>query len=232
MGRVVCLMVALVLFFGAAAGAFGQDGDYEVEGWKKRFASPTYGFVLAPTELDINDADGTEDSIMIPGFEIRIFNGMNVAKRGGFYTGYEVGVNLFIYSEGDNYEINSVNYRIQDLFCGTIFLLSKYGYRLDLGTDSGGLSIGPQVGIGAQMGGGSVDIYDDEDDDTTGADTDMIFGPRLELSIEGSFRFGKNFRLLGLIGANIGPGMEWTGQIEGEMLPVQPDIRIGFALNY
>lgn len=231
MRRVMCVMVVLVLFGGVAAMAFGQDGAFEEEGWKKRFASPTYGVVLAPTDLDIGN--GNEDSILIPGVEMRIFNGMNVAKRGGFYTGYEVGVNLFFYSEGESYNISGTNYKIQDLFVGTIFLLSKYGYRIDLGTAAGGLSVGPQVGIGAQMGGGNVDIYDDVSDDTTGADTDMIFGPRLELSLEAAFRFGKNFRILGLIGANVGPGMTWSDtNISGEMIPVQPDIRLGFALNY
>jgi formylmethanofuran dehydrogenase subunit C len=243
MRRTVVFAVALVLLFGIAGTVFAQDGAFEEEGWKKRFASPTYGVVLAPTEIEIPTSGASlEEEILVPGFEIRIFNGMNVAKRGGFYTGYEVGVQFLLYTGGDDYYLksnwnevtfgNTGNYRIESIFSGTIFLLSKYGYRIDLGTAAGGLSIGPQVGIGAQMGGGSVDIYNETNDVTESADTEMLFGPRLELSIEAAFRLGKNFRLMGLIGANVGPGLEWEGTIDGEMVPVQPDIRLGFALNY
>ncbi len=243
MRRVVFLLLVVALLGGIVAAVFGQDGAFEEEGWKKRFASPTYGVILAPTDIEIPTAGAAqEESLLVPGVEIRIFNGMNVAKRGGFYTGYEVGVQFLLYSGGDDYYLETSwdevtfgttgNYRIENIFCGTIFLLSKYGYRIDLGTAAGGLSIGPQVGIGAQMGGGNVDIYNETEDVTESADTEMLFGPRIELSVEAAFRFGKNFRLMGLVGANVGPGFEWEGTIDGEMIPVQPDIRLGFALNY
>ncbi len=229
---------------GVLSAVNAQDSAYDVEGWKKRFASPTYGLIFAPTEIEVvTEGDDIEETIFIPGFELRIFNGINVAKRGGFYTGYEVGATFLFYSGGDEYSINPswvggggqdpYSVSIYEIFCGTIFLMSKYGYRIDLGTAAGGLSFGPEVGIGALMGGGSVDIYNDAEDDTSGADTELMFGPRIELGIEAAFRFGKNFRLLSVVGLNVGPGLEWeSAAIDGEMMPVQPDIRLGFALNY
>ena len=63
----------------------------------------------------------------------------------------------------------------------------------------------------------------------------MIFGPMLEFGLEGAFRFGQNFRLLGVLGINVSPGFMWDDPntyFEGEAIPVRPDLRLGFALNY
>jgi len=242
---VTVFVMALGCAFLVLPGVFAQDGDYEVDGWKMRFASPTYGVSLATLVLTYpeNDQyDEAEESLVVPGIELRIYNGINVAPRGGFYTGYEVGATFYTLGESDSYSVYQggttyQDYHISDLFCGMIFVMSKYGYRVDLGTDEGGMSIGPQIGIGVAMGGGSVEIVNDETGESVSGDTDMIFGPMLEADIEAAFRFGRNFRVLGAIGASVSPMLEWddetdTDMIEGEFLPVRPNIRIGFALNY
>ncbi|MDY7028475.1 MAG: hypothetical protein SVR04_09285 [Spirochaetota bacterium] len=64
-----------------------------MEGWKKRVASPTYGMVIG--FLTLSDNDGNEiDQVAIPGFELRIFNGTNAAKRGGLLRGLRGGDHL------------------------------------------------------------------------------------------------------------------------------------------
>jgi hypothetical protein len=216
---------------------FAEDSAYEEEGWKKRFASPTYGVALAP--MTIEYGDGEEDEILLPGIELRIFNGMNVEKRGGFYTGYEVGVVFHFLEESDEFDTGTDRLTLKDINSGLIFLMSKYGYRIDLGTRTGGLSVGPVVGIGICMGGGSVDVYHESDGETYGTDTDMIFGPMLEGALEAALRLGQNFRLIGIVGVNVSPaGLSWDGDdsgsanLDGEMVPVRPDLRLGFALNY
>jgi len=220
---------------GMVTAAFSQDAAVAEEGWKRGFASPTYGVSIAPLTLTYNDGGGKEqeDMVYVPGVELRIFNGTNIAKRGGFYTGYEVGVSFYFLDSSDSYDLGGTNYHISGLNCGIVFLMSKYGYRLDLGGRTGGFSIGPMIGIGLGMGGGSVDIVDESIGDSTGGDTDMIFGPMLEGALEGAFRFGQNFRVMAVLGVNVSPMLEWdAATISGEMIPVRPDLRIGFALNY
>lgn len=227
-------LVALFLC-GTLSTTFAQDSSaFEEDGWKRRFASPTYGAALAP--LTVKYGTDEEDEIMVPGVELRIFNGINVGKRGNFYTGYEVGVSFHFLGESDSYEgatSSAKDYSLKEFFSGMVFLMSKYGYRFGLGTKAGGLTVGPVIGIGIGMGGGSVDIYDINNETSSGADTEMIFGPMLEAAVEGSLRTGQNFRFVGIVGVNVSPGMEWDdSEVSGEMVPVRPDIRFGFVQNY
>jgi len=233
MRKTVIVLLSVVMAGGIVAAAFSQDAAVAEEGWKRGFASPTYGVSIAPLTLSYNDgSEDQEDTVYVPGVEVRIFNGTNIAKRGGFYTGYEVGVAFYFLDSSDSYDISGTGYHISGLNCGIVFLMSKYGYRLDLGGRTGGFSIGPMIGIGLGMGGGSVDIVNESTDVSTGGDPDMIFGPMLEGALEGAFRFGQNFRVMVVLGANVSPLLEWDATISGEMIPVRPDLRIGFALNY
>ena len=234
--RWISVVCCTVLVF-AAAAAFAQDSAYEVEGWKKRFASPSYGVAFAPVTIEFTDGgEDSEETLVVPGVDIRIFNGINVAKRGGFYVGHEVGTSLFFLGESDSYSTDLGPYTVEDVFCGTIFLMSKYGYRLDLGSRALGFSAGAELGIGAQMGGGDVTLVPENDpDNDVSPDTEgMPFGPALEASIEGAFRLGQNFRLFLKAGGLVGPALlDWDHEaLSGEMQPVRPSIRAGFALNY
>lgn len=234
MRKAILAGVVLVLVCGVA---FAQSSDYEEEGWKKRFASPTYGVSLATLTIDyLDNGEVQEDDILVPGIDIRIFNGINVAKRGGFYTGYEVGTIIYLLGESDSYDIGGTGYQIRDLVSGSIFIMSKYGYRIDLGTEAGGFSVGFGLGIGAKMGGGSVDVYNEDTEETESAGSEA-FGPMLEAALEAAFRLGQNFRILGQLGGYVSPAsLEWdsdaTTVIGGEFAPVRPDLRFGFALNY
>ena len=245
MRKTVLFTTAILFIIGIGSSVFAEDSAYDVEGWKKRFASPTYGVTATPITLEYSNSEGEDETeeIVVPGFDFRIFNGMNVNKRGGFYTGYEVGATFYVMGKGDDtYEVDNPEFtkgaRIEDFMCGMVFLLSKYGYRLDLGTKSGGFSIGVSAGIGAVMGGGGLTIKDvDNGSDDTWAsespDSDALFGPMIEAGIEGAFRFGQNFRLVGVLGAAASPPMEWDSNvIEGEMSPVRPHLRLGFSQNY
>ena len=245
MRKIVLFTTVILFMICIGTSVFAEDGAYDEEGWKKRFASPTYGATVAPITLEYNNSDGKieEDEIVVPGVDFRIFNGMNVNKRGGFYTGYEVGATFYVMGKGDDtYEVENPDFsdgaRIEDFMCGMVFLLSKYGYRLDLGTKSGGFSIGASAGIGAVMGGGGLTIKDVDNgsDDTWASEspsTEAFFGPMIEAGIEGAFRFGQNFRLIGVLGAVASPPMEWDNNvIEGAMSPIRPHIRLGFSQNY
>ena len=138
-----------------------QDGAFEEEGWKKRVASPTYGAVFGLLEIS-DDDDNSLKSLTIPGVELRIFNGTNVAKRGGFFVGYEVGTIIFLLSDSDPFPAQSgageVSVNISEFFVGSVFLLSKYGYRADLGVKAAGLSLGAELGMGVQMSMGGADF--------------------------------------------------------------------------
>ncbi|MFO7849701.1 MAG: hypothetical protein R6V67_07050, partial [Spirochaetia bacterium] len=112
MGKVMCVLVLALMFFGPAAASFGEEeaprtGDYEVEGWKKRFASPSYGIAVAPIYIEYtNDEEKVQsDSVIAPGVQLRILQGIHVSKRGGFYTGYELGFMVYFLGESDTYVV-------------------------------------------------------------------------------------------------------------------------------
>ncbi|MFP4492043.1 MAG: hypothetical protein ACLFNZ_11250 [Spirochaetaceae bacterium] len=250
MRKVVCVLALALMLLGAAAAVFGEEetprtGDYEVEGWKKRFASPTYGVAIAPMYIEYTDKNNEvqSDDVIVPGVQLRILQGMNVSKRGGFYTAYELGMMLYYLDNSDIYQIKNIDFtphgaKLEDLTFAMMFVMSKYGYRIDLGTEAGGLSLGPVIGLGFMGGGGDVTIkdigedHDGEGDDTESGGSEGVFGPLLELGLEGTFRFGQNFRIVGVAGINASPAMEWDGEIKGEMSPVRPDLRVGFIMNY
>lgn len=218
---------------------------------EKRVASPTYGIVIGFLTMD--DWDGNEfDTLAIPGFELRIFNGTNVGKRGGFFVGYEVGTIFFVKDDFDTYTLpigaGTVDMIPNEFFAGTLFLLSKYGYRLDLGLKAAGLSVGVEAGMGLQVSMGGIDIRADDgtDDPETWIEIYAPFSLVLDAAAEAAFRLGQNFRLFARGGVMVMPGLvEWsTSDLEaeglttpdngftGEMSPASLNFRLGFALNY
>jgi len=241
MRKLTFAAVLLLFAFALAAPVLAQDSDYDVEGWKKRVASPTYGLVVG--FLTMSDWDGNEiDQVAIPGIELRIFNGTNVAKRGGFFVGYEVGTIFFVKDDFDTYSFDSGTIELtpNEFFAGTLFLLSKYGYRLDLGIEAAGLSLGVEAGMGLQLSMGGIDISDGTNEEWI-----QIYAPFslvLDAAAEAAFRLGQNFRLFGRLGVMVMPGLvEWgnadlpaepSNGFTGEMSPANVNFRLGFALNY
>ncbi len=55
--------------------------------WKTRIASPSYGFNIAIVELEYGQDDNTETFVM-PGIDLRHFNGINVTESGRFFPEY------------------------------------------------------------------------------------------------------------------------------------------------
>jgi hypothetical protein len=235
MKRAAVVMAVFVLLAVLTGTLAAQDNAFDVEGWKKRVASPTYG--LAVGFLVPSDDSGDLEPIPMPGIELRIFNGINVAKRGGFFTGYEVGTIFFI-AESDTIALTGGGEVYFSGLASTVFLLSKYGYRLDLGVEAAGLSVGAELGIGAQMSIGGIDIYDVNGTSEGSASTQFPFSVMLDAAAEGAFRFGQNFRIFARIGASvIPPQFDYEGSVPGEsfgfeMSPGIINARLGFALNY
>jgi hypothetical protein len=228
-----------------SAPLLAQDGAFEEEGWKKRVASPTYGAVFGL--LNFTDDEGNDlGSLTIPGIEFRIFNGTNVGKRGGFFVGYEVGTIIFLASDTETFPARyggtDTEAKISELFVGTLFLMSKYGYRADLGIKAAGLSLGAELGMGIQMSMGGADLYY-EDSGGTGyepwVEVSFPFSLLLEAAGEATFRLGQNFRLFARAGAMVMPsffdideGSTGLSNLDGEFLPIYPNLRVGFSLNY
>jgi hypothetical protein len=230
------LLTVLMVLAGPLAAQ--EESAYDVEGWKRRVASPTYG--IAVGFLVPSDDSGELDPVPMPGLELRIFNGMNVAKRGGFYTGYEVGT-FFFGTKSDTLTLNAGGQVYLEGMAATVFLLSKYGYRLDLGLKAAGLSVGAELGIGGQMNIGGIDVYNADTDQSVSADSQIPFSVMLDAAAEGAFRFGQNFRIFARVGASLLPPMfdgSWNDPASvGEyfsitMTPVIISARLGFALNY
>ena len=68
--------------------------------WKDNFASTTYGVALMPVHFEGVDT-GSSNTIFLPGLDIRLFNGKNITKKGGFYTGTEVGLIMFFSGDSE-----------------------------------------------------------------------------------------------------------------------------------
>lgn len=240
MKKTLILAVLLLFLAGLAAPLFAQDTAYDVEGWKKRVAAPTYGVVVGTLSLR-NEAGDELDTLSVPGFEMRIFNGTNVAKRGGFFVGYEVGTIFFMMSESDTYTVSDGEVSLSDFFAGTLFVLSKYGYRVDLGLKAVGVSLGVEAGMGLQVSMGGVDVVlpDSFEDDSTWVEVYAPFSLVLDAAGEAAFRLGQNFRLFARAGVMVMPqlveinrGNTGLSDFKGEVFPALPNFRVGFALNY
>ena len=69
--------------------------------WKRNFAAPTYGVAIFNARVEWNGLEATQSSFnrgdfIVPAVDIRIFRGVGVSRRGGFYTGVEVGTFILI----------------------------------------------------------------------------------------------------------------------------------------
>ncbi len=101
MKKLAILLIALFLIGLSFNQLFAQT-EKEVEQakswlgqWKRNFASPTVGVTLFRANLDgryLMNVPDSEIDFPLTAAEIRIFKGVNVSKRGGFYTGVETGL--------------------------------------------------------------------------------------------------------------------------------------------
>ncbi len=196
--------------------------------WKQELASPTYGLAFMGLDIYSRDEEGYTELVWLPGIDLRLFRGVNVAKRGGFFAGAEVGTLFFLTPEKassftDNYpgvEEYTVNI---DTIMAMVFLMAKYGYRLELGMALGGVSVGWEMGIGARLAQGYLGL-ETHLDDGAGIESwgskefygdGMGLGVILDTALEAAIRLGKNFRIFARLGAMLTPPVFTSGDSEG-----------------
>lgn len=158
---------------------------------------------------------------IVPAVDLRIFRGVNVSKRGGFYTGIETGVLIFaapgevnmFYDEP--YYWPDVGFYTTGLDFGAkmegglVFLMAKYGLRMDVGIALIGASFGLEAGAEASLFSGCYRFFTGGPKDTTvdvsSGSSAAIMGLIVDINAEGALRFGKNFRLFAKAGIMIAP---------------------------
>ncbi len=246
------LAVFSIMFCLMISGIYADDTGAST--WKQGVASTTYGVALLPINVSYINENGIsfEDTIFLPGLDIRLFTGKNVAKRGGFFTGIETGALMFFLPPDDQLSgVDDIKVS-SDLFIGTVFMLAKYGYRMDLGFKLFGLSLGWEMGIGARIASGYYELSGVRDETggtiETGYEASYM-SMMLDSAVEGAIRLGPNFRFVAKLGAMLTPPLlemnDETGEYEGETpsydfmdyidLESEPYIitgRVGFIMNY
>ncbi|MCK5201922.1 MAG: hypothetical protein KAR21_26395 [Spirochaetales bacterium] len=253
------ILVILIAFIGLSF-VVAEEGAWD---WKDNAASTTYGVAFMPVDF-YNANKDTSNTVMMTGIDIRLFNGKNITTRGGFYTGTEVGVIMFFSGDAefeDSYSdgTNTVNYNIvnSDSFIGTVFVLAKYGYRLDLGVKLFGLSLGWEMGMGARIASGNFDfsanIGGEDGSRSQGYDTTAM-SMILDTAVEGSVRLGTNLRFVAKLGVMLTPPLvsisdEGVTAIVGDGIsaaeadsilnvydiqssPLITTVRVGFIVSY
>jgi hypothetical protein len=93
---------------------------------------------------------------------------------------------------------------------GLVFLMSRYGLRIDLGVSLIGISLGLDLGAGASLFSGGYRFYVGSDPDNTTVDvgsgsSSAIMGLIVDGNAEAAIRLGKNFRIFAKAGVVISP---------------------------
>ena len=213
---VVMIMTVPVIGFSQTEKELEQARSWLGQ-WKRNFASPTYGVTLFKGRLEggwynwENAIPDEDRNFPATAMEFRIFRGVNVSKRGGFYTGVETGV-LFLapFADISFYEPTMGEDMHLEYTGGLVFLMAKYGLRLDIGLAIFGVSLGAELGMGGTLFAGGFEFYTGSREDrfaSYGWGTSMAnMGLIMDTALEGALRLGKNFRLvtkLGFMGAPI-----------------------------
>lgn len=92
---------------------------------------------------------------------------------------------------------------------GLVFLMAKYGLRLDIGLAIFGVSLGLEMGMGGTLFAGGFDLYtgskDDRTSDVSWGASAAIMGLIMDVSSEAALRLGKNLRLFTKLGVMAAP---------------------------
>lgn len=199
-----CFFICLSLLLTMTLLLYSEENEEE---WKQDFASPSYGIAMLYVTIDGAD-DGFSDTLLLMGMDARIFMGTNVSKKGGFFSGIEVGAFFFPSDEGvsfsDSYTDsgeNTFDYSPNlNYTWAMVFMTAKYGYRVEFGTEKLGFGIGGDTGIGVRLGNGEfhLSISDDDGNSHTvywSADYEALLDIILDLNLEATVRVGTNFRV-------------------------------------
>jgi len=173
-------------------------------------------------------------------------------RGGGFYTGLETGALMFFIPPDDQLSSMDGIELSSDLFIGTVFLLAKYGYRMDVGFKLFGLSLGWEMGIGARIASGYYELSGDDGTNSgsieTGYDSSYM-SMMLDAAVEGAIRLGPNFRFVAKVGAMLTPPLlmmddetpdydggstsdDFLSRFDLESEPYIITGRVGFIMNY
>ncbi|MFO7731574.1 MAG: hypothetical protein R6V86_12515 [Spirochaetia bacterium] len=216
---------------------FGQSADNAEESWMKRIASPSYGLTMGFYELEYGPGDNRQnETLMMPGIDIRHFNGLNVPRSGGFYYGYELGLLVNFYLGEHKFEDQGQNLTVESMVAASGFLMLKHGYRFSIGNGDNSPVFGFELGAGIAAGGGDLVITNDADEDgeNIAGLADEPVGPIFELGLEGGLPVGKELRFvtrLGITVIPIPPIDEITNE-NGQMAPVRIGLRGGLHWNH
>jgi CubicO group peptidase (beta-lactamase class C family) len=236
MRKVLLLLFALIIVCVPLVAIAQEEGEEEGETWdkaldrilgqwKRSFAAPSYGIALFSARVDGPGSIGDDQSqFLVPAIDLRIMRGVNVSKRGGFFTGIETGVLVFTNIGGGAQFSDTVFYPEFNAGLGTtlpldfgatmdgglVFLMSRYGLRIDLGVSLIGISLGLDLGAGASLFSGGYRFYVGSDPDNTIVDVGSgssaaIMGLIVDGNAEAALRLGKNFRIFAKAGAIISP---------------------------
>lgn len=219
--RKIVVLALILAFFVLPVVVFAQT-DKELQQakswlgqWKRNFASPTYGAALFHARLEggwsmPNNVSDDQREFPATAVDLRIFRGVNVSKRGGFYTGVEAGV-LFLQPFGEiTFDEPNLGQKMGLMYNGgLVFLMAKYGLRVDIGIALFGISLGAELGMGGTLFAGGFEFYtgSKEDPDVQegyGSDK-AAMGLILDTAAEAAIRLGKNFRLVTKVGVMAAP---------------------------
>jgi hypothetical protein len=210
----------------AAAAESDEDSlneavDKVIGHWKRNFAAPAYGLALFSVDIKSGGLPGVssslgDDTFLAPAVDLRIFRGVNVSKRGGFYTGLETGVFIFlpfshsftdvnvsvdetgVDTGGTLHSLGSLNFKVRP-YGGVVFLMAKYGLRMDVGTSKAGFGAGLELGAGGSIYAGGFDLWMGPKDnplyEAAGTSDTTKMSLLLDASAEWAFRVGRNFRM-------------------------------------
>jgi len=226
-----------VCFLGGTVGlVFGQSEDNGEESWMKRIASPSYGLTMGFFNLEFGPEDDRQNKTLImPGIDIRHFNGVNVPRSGGFYYGYEFGIlaNFYLGEYEFPYIGESVTTvgTVEGLMAASGFLMLKHGYRFPLGSGDDSPVFGIELEAGIAAGGGDMQIKN-LDDENMAVLAEEPVGPIFELGFEGGLPVGKDLRFVTRLGITVVPLPPVETENDGEMSPVRIGLRGGLTWNH
>ena len=226
MRKFILSVMALILILLPVAVRAQESGDalekpveQDLGQWNRNFLSPAYGVALFRAEIRQRGIPGVisyfvDEEILVTAADLRVFRGVNVSKKNGFYTGVEAGAFIFLpvaHSFSDDVTVMDPDYMPAPPWVsgpidfkaapygGLFFLMAKYGLRTDVGKQKKGFGAGLELGAGGSIYTGGFDLWmGDKENPSAKADagsTETKISLIVDASAEGSFRVGKNSRL-------------------------------------
>jgi hypothetical protein len=224
------VLIAMLLVFAALPLlTLAQEQEDPAESpyglWKRNFASPTYGVTVFNARVEWKGLESTQSDFnrrefIVPAIDLRIFRGVSVSRRGGFYMGVEVGTLILIpvtsrsfsdtvivddFSAPYTYNSGLFNFNVE-VSGGSVFVMMKYGLRYDFGSSLLGFSVGFELGSGAALQTSGYRIVTETAEQDSGSD-EISFNLIVEPSAEFGLRMGRNFRFLAKAGVIVMPSI-------------------------